>query len=297
MFTAMPYFLVQITHNLIGIALILKQGLLLLLLLRWQSKRWRSLLVIWLSIEVLLALLMLGARTEVVLLLLSAALLYHRLVRPLPLWRTMVGGGICLGGFLLFGIARDIDMDLQSQVMSFTSEPLSFLTMPNEFQSLFGTAYDLYLRKSDGSLGQVPWQIYFSDLYMIIPSQLLPFYKWDPSQWYLDLIGYRDTGVGFMFGVVSQAVIGLDWVELALRGTLLGWLFARIHRWYMRHNSGFWPTLFYLFLCVWSYYTFRSTTFHFISFIVHRFAPTVFLVCFCSTLLRGPNHSTPVKEL
>src|SRR5262249_19365953 len=151
-----------------------------LLLKHWQSKKWRSLLVMWLSVEVLISMLRQGARTEMVLLLLSAALLYHRIVKPLPLLRILLIGVICLGGFLWLGIARNINTKEQVEIIAevLSSEDVSFLSINNEFQALFGTAYDLYRRKIDGSLGHVPWQIYFSDLYNIIPSQVLPFEKW-----------------------------------------------------------------------------------------------------------------------
>src|SRR5262249_15382172 len=164
--------------------------------------------------------------------------------------------GICLGVFLWLGIARNINTNEQVEIIAevFSSEDVSLLTINNEFQALFGTAYDLYRRKNEGSLGPVPWQIYFSELYMVIPGQLLPFEKWDAAEWYLEVIGLRNLNVGYMFGVMSQVVIGLDWVELAVRGVLLGWIFAWMHRWYVRHASEFWAALFYLFLCVWSYY-------------------------------------------
>lgn len=37
-----------------------------------------------------------------------------------------------------------------------------------------------------------------------------------PSTWYLDVKGYND-GTGYMFGVISQSVIGFGLLELALR--------------------------------------------------------------------------------
>jgi hypothetical protein len=290
--TQLPYVLQQFSHNFAGIVFILKQSILLLLLPRWQNKKWRSVLVMWLSVEVLIAVLRKGARTEMILLLLSTALLYHRIVRPLPLLRILLMGGICLGGFLWLGIARNISTNEQAEIIAevLSSEDVSLLSINNEFQALFGTAYDLYRRKNEGDLGPVPWQIYFSELYLVIPGQLLPFEKWDPAEWYLELIGLRNLNVGYMFSVVSQAIIGLDWVELAVRGALLGWLFAWTHRWYVRHASAFWAALFYLYLCVWSYYTFRATTFYLIYFIVYHFVPTVFLVRFSHAVLSGASH-------
>lgn len=166
-----------------------------------------------------------------------------------------------------------------------------FMAVTNEFQAVYATAYDLFMRRESGNLENVPWQLYVSDLYMVVPSQLLPFYKWDPSQWYLNLIEYQEPVGGFMFGVISQAIIGLDWVELLLRGCLLGGVAASIHWWYVRRASEFWTTLLYLFLCVWAYYSFRASSFYIVYFVLYRFLPVVLLVRFTGTLLKPADRS------
>jgi hypothetical protein len=89
-----------------------------------------------------------------------------------------------------------------------------------------------------------------------------------------------------MFGVMSQAAIGLDWIEVALRGALLAACLAFMHRWYVRHALGFWPTLFYLFVSVWIYYTMRASTFYFLYNIVYQFLPLMVLTRLVDVLLR-----------
>lgn len=285
--TELPYFLQQIYHNVWGIKFILKLSFLVFLLQRWQSKKWRYVLVAWLLGEVLFSVLRLGSRTEVVLLLLGTALLYHRLVKPLKLWVVVLAGFVLLNGVLLWGIVRDVSGGLGKV----SEMGVSLWSVTNEFQALFGTAYDLYERKNMGALDNIPWQVYAGDLLMLVPSQLLPFDKWNPSEWYLWLIGARGTGVGFMFGAISQAIIGLDWAELIIRGTLLGCIFALVHRWYVRRSSEFWATLLYLFLCLFSYYTFRGSTFYIVYFVLYQFVPTMMLVRLGSTVLRGASQS------
>jgi hypothetical protein len=81
-----------------------------------------------------------------------------------------------------------------------------------------------------------------------------------------------------MFGVVAQAVIGWGFPELILRGAVLGLVFAAIHRWYVRRSTSLWVTASYLFLCVWSYYTVRATTFHIAYFVVYRLVPAIALM-------------------
>ena len=124
------------------------------------------------------------------------------------------------------------------------------------------------------------------DRYLVIPSQLLPFSKTDPAEWYLEVIGAQGTGVGFMFGVMAQAVLGFDWIELAARGALLGLLFALLHRWYVRRARRFWPTLLYLFVGIWSYYTIRATTFYLLHFVVYQFVSIMVATTVLTAALR-----------
>lgn len=73
-------------------------------------------------------------------------------------------------------------------------------------------------------------------------------------------------------------MIGWDWPELALRGGVLGLVFAGVHRWYVRRSASLWATTFYVFLCVWSYFTVRSTTFHILLYVVYGFLPPLVLL-------------------
>jgi hypothetical protein len=140
----------------------------------------------------------------------------------------------------------------------------------NEFQAVFGIAYDLQSRGAAGTLGSIPWQIYMSDLLMLVPSQMLPFVKVDPCLGYPIVDG---VGLGCVIGLMSQAVIGLGWLELIVRGLALGLTVAVIHRWYVRRQDGYWATMFYLCLCLWCHYTFRNSTFFVAYYVVYQFIP------------------------
>ena len=269
---SIPYVLLQITLVVLASMLVLKLALLIVLIQRRSSFKARAMLVAWLALEVLVVSVRGGQRGSAVLLLLGFAMLYHRVVKPLRPAAIAIGGATLLAGFLLLGIARDAVVS-DSSVTLTEVRPLNLLTSQNEFQSVFATSYDISQRKQAGALGDVPLQLYFIDLYLEIPSRILPFEKVDPAQWLLDVIGLRNSGVGFMFGVMSQAAVGFGWIELVLRGVLLGALFAAFHRWYIRNASRFWVTVLYLFVSIWSYYTFRATTFWFVHSIVYRFVP------------------------
>ena len=282
----MPYVLWQVTSIVLASTFVVKQALLLVLIRWWSDVRWRLVILAWVGTEVVGVAVQMGARGTAVRLLLTFVLLYHRFVRPLRPLSLLAGGTILLGGFLAQGILRfrpalDDGLDLRA-----------LLTNNNEFQAIFATAYDLFQRREAGTL-EVPWQIYASDLYLVIPSQILPFEKWDPAEWYLEVIGARGTGVGFMFGVMAQAVLGFDWIELVARGALLGLLGALLHRWYVRRARRFWPTAFYLFVGIWSYYTFRATSFFLVHFVVYQFVSVMVVVALLNVALWRRRRPRP----
>jgi hypothetical protein len=106
----------------------------------------------------------------------------------------------------------------------------------------------------------------------------------DVQEWYL---AQSEHPSYFMFGPVAQSVLGLDWIELVLRGGILALIFAKVHRWYAGRERSYWTTLFYLFLTVWSFYTIRSYTFGFVYSVVYRFLPAFLLACAARRLLTG----------
>lgn len=259
----LPLFVLQITNIILMMAVTLQLVLAVILVTRWKSWPHRLALFVWVTLDIVLTVWTLGSRTVLVRLLLVIALMYHRFVKPLTFKMAAVGGAIVLAGFLLHGAAREF-----GGLQGLRQPSATPLLVNNEFQVLFANAYDLHEKKRDGVL-QVPWQIYVSDFYLLIPSQFLPFRKIDPSEWYGDTLGLTGTGVGVMFGAIAQGVVGGDWVELAARGALLGICFAWLHRFYVKRSGSFWITVLYVCVCAWSYYSFRASTFYLVYFVVY----------------------------
>ena len=291
--TTLPYFVQQITNNVYSMRLVLKFAAVLLLLQRWRSGFWRAVLVLWMVGETGATLLRMGGRSETALLLLATVLMFHRFVKPWKLVVTAFVMPAMLGGMLAYGAVRDTGLGLGSLQSAFAVSEVSPWSTMNEFQVLFGTPYDLYMRKTAGTLPPTPWQVSVSDFLLPIPSQLLPVPKIDPSEWYLGAAGLLGSGFGAMFGVISQAIVGFDWIELVVRGCVLGFVLAKFHRWYVQRQRDYWSTLLYLFVCVWSYYTFRASTFYFATFIVYQFVPALLAVRIIRTVLRGTLSARP----
>jgi len=277
----------QFSQNLVAALLVAQQAVMVLLLARWRTWSFRLALLAWLGFEIVSRSVMMGARTSLVLLLLTAGILYHRLVKPLRFGVLALGGTVLVTGFLVLGVIRN------GQSVAPTDLPGNVFLASNEFQSLFVTAFDLNKMNEAGTL-RVPWQVYVSDAYLCIPSQVLPFDKIDPASWYIDVIGQTGMGNGYMFGALSQTVVGLGWIELVLRGIALAACFAWLHRWYVRRAVYFWPTVFYLFVCIWAYYTFRSTTFYIVYFILYRFVPVFVAAQALEALLSRARRSGPL---
>jgi hypothetical protein len=267
----LPHLVQQISHNVQGGLLIIKLCVVAMLLQRWQCRASRLVLLLWLGVELAATALRMGARSDTLLLLMGTALLYHRVVRPLGPPVVAAAGIGLVSAALLYGFGRDF-AGLSSEYAG-----ISYWSATNEFQTLLGTAYDLFRLRDLGAVEAIPWQVSWSEILMLIPSQFLPVAKIDPGEWYVEAFHPQAAG-GLMFGVAAQAVIGYDWIELIGRGAILGVVFGLLHRVYVQHAHSFWVSLFYLYVCLWSYYTFRASTFYFIYAVLYRFLPMMIAV-------------------
>ena len=256
---ALPLFLRQVASKFLGILFVAKTWLMCYVVSRSRERRWRWILFGWIAAETVQVLVVKGARTEFVLLSMGAALFYNLMVRRLSS-RTMAIAAAALFLFFLFlGLYRTF-LDVASLSAGLEESETSVFATGNEFQSLFGTAYDVLQLKEGGTV--LPWYLRINDFVNILPpQQLLPFEKVSAAEWYLREIDLSGTGAGFMWGVIAQSIVGFDWIELAIRGALLGFLLARFHLWYSNRRSSFPSTVLYVFLCIKIYYTYRDTTF------------------------------------
>lgn len=274
---SLPLPVLQVSLKLAGVLALFKIAFLLVVLRRWPHRGWRFFFAFWIVTEIIQAIVIRGSRTSVILFLMSAALVYHRTVRRLSMM-FIVSCGLALFSFFIFmGIYRyNPDLTTLSELSQ------GILAMGNEFQSLLGTAYDVYQRKISGA--RLPWYLYINDIISVLPpQQIMPFEKVPASEWYLREIGMSNSGVGFMWGVISQCIVGLDWFECFLRGAGLAYVLAWVHRWYVRHQSGLVETTVYVYLCTISYYTFRDTTGSILTAIVWGVVPFYIALRFTSS--------------
>ena len=286
-YKSLPLFAGQVVTHLNFIFFTVKIGLMVILLTHWEKKSGRLIVVAWLGFIVIGYFFKMGARTEIVLLLMAFVLLYDRFVKPIKRAYLFPAGGALLVTFILIGYMRGGGKDLKSNLDNLervTSSDYSLFSSADEFQAIFAGAYDLHNMKENGLIKDVPWQLHINELLLVLPRQFLPFEKIDPQAWYLDSTEFPQGY--FMYGPISQAELGLGWIELALRGGLLGFIYAKLHRYYVGNKNSFWVTLFYLFLTIMSYYSIRSSTFYLIVPAIYHFIPT-YLIITCISYLHG----------
>ncbi len=272
----LPLPLLQVSTKLGGILFIFKLALLYLVVARCRHARWRVVLWAWIAAEIIQTIAVKGARTGLVLFLFAAVLFYHRMIKPLTIKLLVPLGALVFFGFLYLGVYRSYS-DIAEMQADILNNDASVLSTTNEFQALLGTSYDVLQRKARGVY--LPWYLYFNDFVTILPpQQIMPIEKVSASEWYLREIGLSGTGLGLMWGVISQSIIGLDWLELAVRGAILGFLLASFHRWYVDRQVGFVETVIYAFICVKVYYTFRDTTLSLLANVVWEILPFILIV-------------------
>jgi hypothetical protein len=280
-FYDLPLFVQQITHNIAGIQLIAKLGLLIVLFRNFHLRAIRYVFWLWFAVHLISTVTKMGARTELVLFSIASVFLYHRFVTALSMTKAFVIGGSVLVAFLVLGFFRDYWE---------TGDDIGvFLQASNEFQALFGTAYDMVLYEREGQ--SVPMLLHWADLFRIIPQQLLPFQKIDPSNWYLEQLGVDDRSVGLMFGVIAQGLLINDPAGIALLACIVGTGLGALHNWYVKRAHRFWTTLFYLWMCVEVYYSFRASALYAATWIIYRFIPLYLLVETTAWILRTGRRS------
>lgn len=272
----LPLIILQISGKLGGVLFIFKLALLFIVISGCKQRRWLTILFVWIIVEIIQTFLLKGSRTGLVLFIMSSVLFYHRLIKPLSMKFLIISGVSLFVFFIFLGLYRSY-VDFASLSWDLAQTEGGIFSGSNEFQALLGTAYDVHRLKEAGV--NLPWYLYVNDFITIFPpQQLLPFEKVAASEWYLRQIGLSGTGQGYMWGVITQSIVGLDWWELALRGALLGYILAQFHRWYIKQQSGFLATLCYTFLCLKIYYTFRDTTFSLLANLVWEVIPFYILL-------------------
>jgi hypothetical protein len=223
-----------------------------------------------------------GSRSPVVIGLLSVALLWHVLIRPISARRWLIGGAVGLLLFLVLGLRRDVRSFAALGPLGSDAVGISL----GEFDSLWGNAVEV-LQARDSAGFQVPIAARFAELWAFVPSQLLPFEKLDLAGWFLETFhpAYKAVGGGLAFGAISQAAIGGGFLEAALRGTLLGAMAAWLMKWYRTPSKVWWHLPVHMYLLVFVFQSARDTTFRQLTDLLQLVLPAILLIALIASIL------------
>lgn len=275
---SLPLFLRQLINKALPLITLSKLALLFFLVSRLKNRYIYIVLISWFIIELVVIIVNKGGRSGFIFFVISILLYYHFLIKEIDLKYYIFMSIIGLFCFNLLGFYRT-GLNFNESV-DFSSFLVFNFSVGNEFQSMLGTAYDVYLRKLSGV--DIPTYLYFNDFMAVLPpQQLLPFEKISASEWYLRELGISGTGQGYMWGVVTQSIIGGGWLELALRGLILAFILAKYHNFFIRHQRNYLVTFFYIYLCVRIYYTYRDTTFAFLPILLWEVLPFYLFLKLC----------------
>lgn len=263
----LPLFLQQITGRLNSMFFVAKIALVVLIVRNLRDPWWQFVGLAWLIYEVARPFLELGSRSSSAFLLLTALLCYHSMVKPIALRAIITLSVFLFSAYMIQGVLRS---GADTSEAGFLTAALSM----NEFQSVFATQYDLSMQYSESNQN-VPWQVFVADFLRLFPQQIVPFEKVDPAEWYLDLIGYKGTGVGFSFGVISEGLLGFGLVDIFFRGAILGGVLGLIHNVACKHSRSFGWIVFYLWFCTRIYLSYRNSLFFWLSSFFYEFLPGI----------------------
>ena len=221
---------------------------------RWPKYR----LIFWFYLlSILLSINPEGGRGKVVTPLLSIIVGWHVLIRPIPTRKVVIGGFIGLLSFLVLGLLRNINSITEVGGLGFQGIGLG------EFDALWANYIELLQAKNNGQI-KINLETRFGEILNFVPSQLLWYEKLSLNDWYLSNFYpnlKEDTGTGWVFGAISQAVIGGGFVEAVIRGVLIGALAGWLMLWVRSPRTTWWRFPLYLFLLLGVFSGIRETTF------------------------------------
>jgi hypothetical protein len=282
-FSSAPYIIVQIAVKLNGILSVAKISAIVFMVLNF--KKYKYFIISFILIEGLFLVINLGSRTSFFNLLFVFFLVYQQFIRKVKFKSLSIYLLLFLFLFIYLGYVRGVKNDSDSSI-GFNDMFKIALSINNEFQVLFATGIEVLKLSNQGT--NFPAILYFNDIVTILPpSQLLPFEKIEAADWYLINQGYKNSGTGFMWGVISQSLIGFGHIELALRGFFLALIAKFFHNKITKGVVSYFGMLLYILLCLKAYYTFRNTTLGFISFVVYEFIPFVILFGVIDLIING----------
>lgn len=274
---SLPVYAIQILNIFLSLFYVSFFGL-ILILFREKNLKMVALLTVG---SIIMFLLSTGARTPIVLVLFSVAIGWDHLYRRASFASITAFSILLVAGFLILG-------SLRAGNSSYAS-----VFLQSEFMGVFVTALDIRQIYLTNSSLDMNFTLLVSDLFRLIPQQLLPFDKIDPASWYVTTFypHYAASGGGFAFGMLAEAALGGEFIQTILRGAALG-LVLSLSINFLAKRHAIWYYIIYLWVLALLYQSFRDTTFALIGKFTFQFLPAILLCVALAALLRKDSVQT-----
>ncbi len=272
---SLPLGLRQITKVLYGITSVAWLVLLSGLFQSWPKHRFLTYFLILIFIYMNFG----GARSQIAFFLFAVVICRHVYIKSISSMTFFFGGAISLLLFYLIGIYRALGSGdfLFSSIGELDNVWGNAVMLRHEIETN-GISYNLAL--------------IFSDFYAFIPSQLLWFEKVAPSGWFIDLFYSEEhwEGLGFGFGILSQAIVGGGIIEAIIRGSILGFLAAKLMKLFNRQQGLWWHFPLQLFLLTNMVSGIRDTSFRLLGDTIQIFFLGIIIIYLISEIISA-SHS------
>jgi hypothetical protein len=241
-----------------------------------RRRRGAAFLIVTLGVTILV--LSSSARTGPFLAAIGSLFIYDRVYAPLRARVVLPLAVIGLLSFLALGFLRDTS--------TFSGDATQTIATRSELMSIFTNSLDILYRKRGGSINAPP-EIYYADLFRLVPQQVFPFQKITPDVWYVTTYYPRVYAAGgaYAFGLVSEAMLGGGLPEAMLRGLLLGMLIAAASNRLSSGPPNVWKVVAATWLFVTVYQCFRDTTFVIVARAVYQFMPALLVLVLADRLV------------
>jgi len=283
-FRDVPVFLQQSVAWITGFCRIVEIGILGYFFSRYE--RYRVAAWAWLGVIAMATFLRLHARTDLMICVGSSVFLYHVFVKRVSPARLAAVGLVAIMMFQALGVLRALGGNMEDLG---TQELVS---QGSEFESVFGNSIHVLTIRDSGQmlLPRLTW--YLNEAAILIPQQILPFEKIDPSMWYVRTFfpRYEALGGGYAWGAIAQSIVGFGIAEAAARGAVLALVLAAVNRFLRRRWDRFEFVIVYAWLMGTVYLSMRNVTFFFVHGACYFVAPWLFA---CYAIQRGAPRLEP----
>ena len=194
-----------------------------------------------------------GARANLFINLLLVFSLYQLFVKKFSKKKMFLFSLIGLAVFSLLGLFRS-GLNTGNILLS------SFLVV-GELTNIWANALHVSQLQSDGLLS-MPYNVWFNEYISFIPSQLLPFEKLSPNDWYMNTFypKSQEEGNGLGFGIIAQSISDGGLFFAFVRGFLLGKISLIFKKAVLKSNK-WWVFPVYLIIFLGLYSSVRSSAF------------------------------------